>query len=41
MSCILVVFMMVMFWSIILFEKSPSPCSIELHLLVRLKHLSL
>ncbi len=34
-SCILVVFMMVMLWSIIIFEKSPSPCSIGLHLLVQ------
>lgn len=38
MSCILVVFMMVMLWSIILFEKSSFPCSIELQLLVLLKH---
>lgn len=39
MSCILGVFMMVMLWFIILFEKSPSPYSIELHLFVLLKHL--
>jgi hypothetical protein len=39
MSCILVVFMMAMLWFIILFEKSPSPYSIELHLLILLKHL--